>query len=148
MNSRAFLQKAFVGFKAATDLKRSHTICGSVNQLLRNLGQLRRQPHAGRQSREGRRPPLCPASGHRRAKVRHEGFSNIRLSALVSGQWKRGVERRNFDSNFYVVVDIEKISVQSLRKTGIFPSQAGDFRGILAEVVHFQRPNKRAIMQE
>jgi hypothetical protein len=40
-----------------------------------------------------------------------------------------------------LAVLIEKVSVRSLRKTGIFPSQAGDFREILAKVAQMQRQN-------
>jgi hypothetical protein len=56
------------------------------------------------------------------------------------------MKRRNFDSNLYAAVDIEKVSAQSLPKMGTFPSRAGDFLEILAEVVHLRRPHKRAVM--
>jgi len=40
---------------------------------------------------------------------------------LVSPTMESGMKRRNFDCELYVAVDIEKVSAQSLRKTGILP---------------------------
>jgi hypothetical protein len=48
--------------------------------------------------------------------------------------------RLNIDCDTYLAVDVAKVSVQSLPKTGVFPKTARDFRQILAEVVRLRRP--------
>ncbi len=58
----------------------------------------------------------------------------------------RSSQRRH--CKIYLAVIIEKVSVRSLLKTGIFPLRAGDFREILAKVAHLRRQYRRAIMQK